>query len=128
MVQTWLRVPSKSPESDFLQNAGTDSTRAPICLPCTLLGVRLFGLELSVENLRQASPELLQDPLLRQALRALLLLGLLALGQQTGARGLHHVPGDAQGRRPAGIEQVRSWARRFVSAFHVQGTCSSWCF
>lgn len=69
----------------------------PRGLQPALLHRQPFGLELDVEDLGQAPPELLQDHLLGQALGAAAPLGLLALGQQAGAGGLHHLPGDAGG-------------------------------
>jgi hypothetical protein len=61
---------------------------------CTLLNFQPLGLELDVENLRQAPSKLLQDHLLSQAWGTVLLLCFLTLGQQAGTCGLHYFPGD----------------------------------
>lgn len=80
---------------DFLQNSRMKSTRIHTSPHCALLNFQPFGFELGVENLRQAPPEFLQDQPLGQALREILLLRLFSSSQQTGTRGLHHLPGDA---------------------------------
>lgn len=62
---------------------------------CTLLNFQPLGLELDVENLRQAPSKLFQDHLLSQAWGTVFLLCFLTLGQQAGTCGLHYFPGDA---------------------------------
>lgn len=101
MVQLWTQtgpVFLKAASSSMDPRNPERRPAAPLCSPPSpLLHLQPFGLKLDVENLGQAPPELLQDHLLGQALRAAPLLRLLALSQQTGARGFHHLPGDARG-------------------------------
>lgn len=88
------------------QNRQTSRARGPLQTRSRsgmrLLHFQPFGFEANAEDLREAPAKLLQDPLLGQALGAVLPLGLFALSQQAGTSGFHHFPGDAGGDAPVG--------------------------